>query len=182
MLASHSHGKGNVCVLRLFRTPDRHEVRQFEVETDLVGPVGGSYTDQDNSGIVATDTQKNTIFVLAQQLDRQHASKEDFAMLVARHFVKKYPSQVHACGVEVRETVWTRVEIEGKPHHHAFTRKGDFVGFAKAEAEGPTGRVTHLESGVRGLTVLKTTKYVFCAVSVPTRVAPLTHPARTEPR
>ena len=160
MLANHSHGKGCVCVLRVFRTPKRHEVRQFEVETDLVGPVGASYTNQDNSKIVATDTQKNTIFLLSQKLNFERSSREDFAILIARHFVRKYPDAVHACTVKIAETVWERVQVAGAAHHHAFTKKGTFVGHAFVKAEGSRGNVTSVESGVNGLTVLKTTKYV----------------------
>ena len=158
MLGSHSHGKGGVCVLRLFRSAERHEVRQFEVETELVGPVEASYTGADNSLVVATDTQKNTVFLLAKELDPSRSSREDFAVLLARHFVKTYPTAVHACTVRVKETIWERMTIAGKPHQHAFTRKGQFVGHAAAKVEGPKGRIAHLESGVRGLTVLKTTQ------------------------
>ena len=133
-------------------------MRQFEVWTDLIGPVDAAFIEEDNSRVVATDTQKNTIFLLSQKLDPERASREDFAILLARHFVKKYPEAVHACSVRVTETIWDRVKIGGQSHHHAFTKRGAFEGHALVEAEGIAGRVTRIQSGVRGLTVLKTTQ------------------------
>jgi urate oxidase len=160
MLAAHSHGKGSVCVLRLFRTPARHELVQFEVDTELVGPVDESFTQEDNSKVVATDTQKNTIFLLSQKLDLEHSSREDFAILLARHFVQTYPKAVHSCNVRVTETIWERLRVGGQPHQHAFRKLGTLVGHSLVAAAGAEGRITRVESGVRGLTILKTTQCV----------------------
>lgn len=52
------------------------------------------YTQGDNSDIVATDTQKNTVYLLAKR--HGVGSPEQFALLMARHFIDTYPFVVKA--------------------------------------------------------------------------------------
>jgi urate oxidase len=69
-----------------------------------------------NSGIIATDTQKNTIYALA----RLHGVGpiEGFALRLARYFVDKY-SQVDGSRQEVEEYTWNRIHTtEAGPHDH----------------------------------------------------------------
>ena len=67
----------------------------------------------DNSAVVATDTMKNTINVLAHQDLGQ--SIEPFALSVAEHFLKKYP-HVSSVTVEIAERVWHSNDSEEFPH------------------------------------------------------------------
>ena len=85
------------------------------------------YTDGVNTNVVATDTQKNTVYVLA----RQHPllSKEQFAALLASHFVAQYPQGVERSSISITEDYWERVSTHNdagslKLHHHAFQKRG----------------------------------------------------------
>jgi urate oxidase len=167
MLTAHQHGKGQVRVMKVFRNGWRHEVRQFLVETHLIGPVDNAFLESDNSMIVATDTQKNTIFILAKQLTEKTKSAEAFAKLIATHFINTYPNAVHECKVNVEEETWGRVFIDGKPHNHSFQKVGPNIGTAHCHAKrslsGGRGAVVvaRLIGGVKNLTILKTTKSSF---------------------
>jgi len=59
-----------------------HSVLQFNVEILLEGPTDAAFTSADNSLIIPTDTQKNTVYVLAKTTS--FACAEDFAVIVAR--------------------------------------------------------------------------------------------------
>ena len=69
-LADHNHGKARIRVLKVGRSDQRHTVHEYTVETKLFSPVYTRvFTEQDNTGLVATDTQKNTV-----RLPPPHAS------------------------------------------------------------------------------------------------------------
>jgi urate oxidase len=167
MLTAHHHGKGQVRVMKVFRNGARHEVRQFLVETNLIGPVDGAFLNSDNSMIVATDTQKNTVFILAKQLTERTKSAEAFAKIIATHFVSTYPNAIHECKVNVEEETWNRIHIDGQPHNHGFQKAGPNVGTAHCHVKRslPGGRgnvvVAKLTGGVKNLTLLKTTQSSF---------------------
>ena len=61
------YGKANVRVLRVQRAEDRHQVRESRVTIILDGEFSRAYTDADNASVVATDTMKNLVNVLALQ-------------------------------------------------------------------------------------------------------------------
>lgn len=75
----------------------------------------------DNSDIVATDSQKNTVYLLA----KQHGVKspEEFALLLVRHFLKQY-RHVAEAHVHIQEYPWKRVnyakDSNQVDHNHAF--------------------------------------------------------------
>ena len=70
-LAAHYHGKRSVRVLRVRRQESGLEtVQEYNVQTRLFSPeYSKTFTHEDNSGLVATDTQKNTVYVVAQRTD-----------------------------------------------------------------------------------------------------------------
>lgn len=77
--------------------------RVFALEVD-VEVVGGdflaSYTEGDNTGLVATDSMKN--FIIRQALSYEGATIEGFLDVLGRGFLTTYP-QIHALRVEGRE-------------------------------------------------------------------------------
>jgi urate oxidase len=101
--------------------------------------------------VVATDTIKNTINVLA----KKHLAHEieRFAVTLGQHFVSKY-AQVEQAEIEIAERKWERMTIDGKPHPHSFA--------AGSEARMITRVIcatneTSVESGARDLVILKST-------------------------
>lgn len=61
------YGKNFVKVLQLRREGKIHYVKEIEVSTQLTLNNTKDYIHGDNSDIIATDSQKNTVYVLARQ-------------------------------------------------------------------------------------------------------------------
>ena len=60
----------------------------------------------DNSDIVATDSQKNTVYLLAKKHGIENPEK--FGLLLATHFLNKY-AHVQEAHVHVEEYPWQRI-------------------------------------------------------------------------
>ncbi|CAM9583158.1 unnamed protein product [Ectocarpus fasciculatus] len=166
VLASNHHGKGRVRVTKVIRRGPVHSVLQFNVEILLEGPTDAAFTAADNSLIIPTDTQKNTVYVLAKTTSFDCA--EEFAVIVARHFLATYPDLVHRCRVMVKEDTWRRVQTADstgkiREHDHAFLKGGPHYMFGRSEGtRQPCGRISiRAFGGVKGLTLFKTTQSSF---------------------
>lgn len=154
-LHSHRYGKAKVRVLKVFRSDSTCSLKELEVFILLEGAFEGSYTKGDNSEIVATDTMKNTINVLAHQQLGQ--SIEPFAISIAEHFLNKY-SQVNSVTVEVAERVWQQMDLGGQPAPSSFTSEGKATPFTSVVGTANGMEVT---SGIRDLIILKTSGSAF---------------------
>ena len=145
------YGKANVRVLRVQRAEPRHEVREARVKVTLDGDFARAYTAADNSAVVPTDTMRNLINVLA--LEHVDTANEPFALAIAQCLLDRY-RQVSEAQVEIDETAWSRMLIDGRPQDHSFVR---------AESGSPFARVTatrtsrEIVAGVRDLAIMKTT-------------------------
>lgn len=75
-----------------------------------------AYIVGDNKEVVATDSQKNTVYLLA----KKHGIKtpEEFGVVVVNHFLYTYKQVVEA-KCHVIEYPWERLQA-GAPHNHAF--------------------------------------------------------------
>jgi urate oxidase len=91
------------------------------VSVALAGDFAGTHLTGDNSKVVPTDTQKNTVFAFAK--DTPLGEIEDFALRLARHFVREHAS-VRRARVSIAEQPWRRIAAGGRPHPHAFERAG----------------------------------------------------------
>lgn len=145
------YGKANVRVLRVQRTGSRHEVRESRVTVTLDGEFSRAYTAADNSAVVATDTMKNLVNVLA--LAHPDAENEAFALAVAQCFLERYEQVSEAC-VRVEETAWSRMRIDGVEHPHGFVRGEGGTPFASAAVTRTSRRI---EAGFRDFAIMKTT-------------------------
>lgn len=145
------YGKANVRVLRVQRTGNRHEVRESRVTVTLDGAFSRAYTAADNSAVVATDTMKNLVNVLA--LAHPDAANEAFALAVAQRFMERY-EQVSEASVRVEETAWSRMRIDGVEHPHGFVRGEGGTPFASAVVTRTSRRI---EAGFRDFAIMKTT-------------------------
>lgn len=61
------YGKNFVRLLHVKREGKRHTVRELEVSTNLTLNDTRDFVFGDNSQIIATDSQKNTVYILAKQ-------------------------------------------------------------------------------------------------------------------
>jgi urate oxidase len=156
-LSENSYGKSSVRVTKVLRHQDRHEAIEYAVDIALEGDFAESYTAGDNRKLVATDSMKNTVYVLAKE--KSFDSPEGFAVEVARHFCTTY-EQVKTTTVSVKQSLWQRIELGGKPHPHAFVAGAGDRRIARARLVKPANR-PELAGGIEGLQVLKTTASEF---------------------
>ena len=61
------YGKNYVCLLHVKKEGSHHHVKELEVSTALTLNDAQDYLKGDNSKIVATDSQKNTVYILAKK-------------------------------------------------------------------------------------------------------------------
>ncbi|MGE5718593.1 MAG: factor-independent urate hydroxylase [Nocardioidaceae bacterium] len=146
-LGGNRYGKAEVRLMKVDRTTDRHVLHDLTVDVALAGDMDAVHLSGDNSAVLPTDTQKNTVFAFA----REHGvgEVEEFALRLARHFVDSQPSIQHA-RVSVREQPWRR--LEDRPH--SFAQSGGEVRTATVTYDGAAER---LLSGLTGLLLLSTT-------------------------
>jgi urate oxidase len=153
VLRDNSYGKSRVRLTKVVRNGPRHDLFEIDADVQLEGEFAAAYTAGDNRAVIATDSIKNTVYALAKE--NAFDSVEQFALILVRHFVATY-SQVSKATVELTQSSWRRIEIDGRPHDHAFTGAGPQRRYGKAVlARGDAG--PRLTGGVRDLLVLKTT-------------------------
>src|SRR6476619_299564 len=99
-LGQNAYGKNAVNLSKIIRHQDHHEFRQISVSVALEGDFLTAHTEGDNSKILPTDTQKNTVYALA----KEHfiSGIEDFGIILSRHFKKNNP-QVSKVRIEILE-------------------------------------------------------------------------------
>jgi urate oxidase len=150
-LIQHRYGKARVQVLKVRRAGKVHSLKELDVKVMLEGGFHASYTRADNRLVVATDSIKNTINVLA----KTHLGPETevFGVALGEHFLKTY-KHVSRVVVDLREHCWSRIRAAGKLHPHSFAEKNSARPFARITA---TRKKIEVESGIDELLVLKST-------------------------
>src|SRR3954470_23320029 len=120
-LAADSYGKSDVRLTKVTRRGDIHHLTEMSVAIELRGDFTRCYTEGDNSMVIPTDTQKNTVYALAKK--HSFDSIEQFAKILGKHFVDNF-SHVSSATVSMEESLWSRIPLSGKPHDHAFIGGG----------------------------------------------------------
>lgn len=116
-ISDSGYGKSAVKILHLKRFGKRHEIKEFEVSTTLRLSSHKDYEYGDNSHIIATDSQKNTVYLIAKKYGVN--APEHFGMVLCNHFLNTY-SQVKEVTVKVEEYPWQRINRNNEDHNHAF--------------------------------------------------------------
>jgi urate oxidase len=150
-LRHNAYGKSQVRLTRITRHADRHDLKELTVSIQLEGHFAHAYTAGDNTAVVATDSMKNTVYVLAKSLGV--ADLESFGLALARHFLNEY-AQVTRAAIELEEHPWQRLDIGGRPHPHAFQGSSGERRISSVRGERDGCRVA---AGLAGLLLLKTT-------------------------
>jgi urate oxidase len=149
LLGPAQYGKAEIRVLHVDRAPLRHEVTDLNVTVTLAGDMAGTYLTGDNSGVLTTDAQKNTVYAFARSGVRP---VEEFALRLARHFAQI--GSVERARVRIEEFGWQRIHAGGSPHPHSFERlAGTKIISACVHADGRT----EIVAGVDDLVLLKST-------------------------
>lgn len=150
------YGKNNVKLLHVRRDGPVHSIKEYEVNTQLTLETDKDYIHGDNSDIVATDSQKNTVYILAKK--HGVTSPEAFALLLSSHFLNKY-AHVNRVTIDVEEYPWRRQVMDGRAHNHAFVYSPEYhhtCRVVQRREEKP-----EVMTGLQGLRVLKTTQSAF---------------------
>jgi urate oxidase len=104
--------------------------------------------------VVATDTQKNTIYAFARE---GIGSPEAFLLRLGKHFTSNF-DWVTGGRWAAESYKWDRIQAHGALHDHSFVRSGQEVRTAVLVRDGGT---EHLIAGLKDLTVLKSTQSGF---------------------
>jgi urate oxidase len=149
VLGSNSYGKAETRLVRLRRDSAEHELTDLNVSVALGGDLAAAHESGDNSNVLPTDTQKNTVYAFA----RSHGVDqiEEFGLLLARHFVDSQPS-ISVARVSIEEYGWRRLGP------HSFVRTGEGTRTAVVTYDGETAWVV---SGVANLVLLNSTDSEF---------------------
>jgi urate oxidase len=151
VLGDNQYGKAECRLVRVTRDGAVHAIEDLTVTSQLRGDFEACHTRGDNSQVVATDTQKNTVYAYA----REHGigSPEQFLMTLGQHFVDDFP-WVTGGRWEAEQHGWDRIVVDGQPHDHSFVRTGRETRTAVVQiVEGHT----HVIAGLTDCTVLKST-------------------------
>jgi urate oxidase len=144
-LGDNQYGKAEIRVMKVDRDQPRHVLHDLTVSIALAGDMDAVHLVGDNSAVLPTDTQKNTVYAFA----REHGvgQVEDFAALLARHFVETQEA-VRRATVSIDEHQWERLG------DHSFARVGQETRTTTVvhDEGGPTFR-----SGLRDLVLLSST-------------------------
>lgn len=155
-LGTNAYGKNAIHLSRIIRHADHHEFRQVSVSVQLTGDFDAAHTQGDNSLVLPTDTQKNTVYALAKA--HFTGAIEAFGLVLARHFVARN-AQVSKARIEIVEHGWQRMNFDGQAHGHAFTGGGSEKRRAVV-ALSADGTLT-VWAGLKGLLLAKTTNSGF---------------------
>ena len=67
VLGPNRYGKAENRVVRIYRDSPRHEIRDLNVSTALRGRFDAAHLEGDQSAVLPTDSQKQTVYAYAQR-------------------------------------------------------------------------------------------------------------------
>jgi urate oxidase len=151
VLGANQYGKAECRLVRVTRDTPVHTIEDLNVTSQLRGDFEACHTAGDNSQVVATDTQKNTVYAFARE--RGVGSPEAFLIGLGRHFVDDFV-WVTGGRWEAEQYAWERIAMDDGPHDHAFVRTGQEVRTTVVQMDG---EATWVISGLEDCVVLKST-------------------------
>ncbi len=151
-LGHNQYGKAEVRLVHVDRSTPVHRITDLTVTSQLIGDFADTFRTGDNAKVIATDTQKNTVYALARL--GGVGAPEEFALRMARHFVDGF-EQVSGARQEVLQHSWGRISTTGGgPHDHSFFRDSAETRTTVVTKHGADEVVI---SGLTDLVVLKST-------------------------
>lgn len=154
-LGENRYGKSRIRLVTVRRGPNQHELRDLTVAVALEGDFEAVHTKGDNTGVIATDTMKNTVYAFAR--DRFTGSAETFGLELARHFAAY--DVVSRATVDLELHGWERIGVNNGYAPAAFRRTGELTRLATISVDA--SGAAEVEAGLGDLTVMKTTKSAF---------------------
>ncbi|SER18282.1 factor-independent urate hydroxylase [Lentzea albida] len=147
VLGPNQYGKAENRLVTVSRNGSVHTIKDLTVSTSLRGDLADTHLTGDNAKVLATDTQKNTVYAFAKQAPVGEI--EDFALRLGRHFVGSQ-EPITGARILIDEHAWDRID----GHDHAFAQGSNEKRTTAVTIEGSQAWVV---SGVRDLVVLKST-------------------------
>lgn len=147
VLGPNQYGKAENRLVTVSRNGSVHTIKDLTVSTSLRGDLSDTHLTGDNAKVLATDTQKNTVYAFAKEAPVGEI--EDFALRLGRHFVSSQEA-ITGARVLVDEHSWDRID----GHDHSFVQGSNEKRTTAVTIEGSQAWVV---SGVRDLVVLKST-------------------------
>jgi urate oxidase len=157
MLIQSAYGKSRVRLVQVARHGDRHDLSDLNVAIRFEGEYAESYTAGDNSGVLPTDTMKNTVYALAARHGIQEP--EVFGVSLATHFLERN-RRLADVRVDLSARTWERVRSAGREDGHAFMGRGPDARTASVNASRAR---TVIAAGVQDLLILKSSRSAFAA-------------------
>jgi urate oxidase len=143
VLGANGYGKAQIRLVRVRHGDHGDDISDLNVSVMLEGDFGRAFTEGDNSAVLTTDAQKNTVYAFAGQ--HPASPVEEFGLLLARHFRR---GAVDRARVTIEQYPWDRVA------EHSFSRAGSHVRTATVSCDGDGENVS---AGLAGMTLLNTT-------------------------
>ncbi|MFI5955080.1 factor-independent urate hydroxylase [Cryptosporangium sp. NPDC051539] len=150
-LGPNQYGKAGVRLV----TVDGGVVTDLTIASALSGDLEATHYTGDNSAVLATDTQKNTMYAFAREFGV--GSPEEFGLRLGRHFVTSQKA-ISTARLTVEQHRWERIPVDGEPAPHSFVRSGTETRRARVVVSEDSAAVS---SGLGGLTVMNTTDSEF---------------------
>jgi len=151
VLGANQYGKAEVRMVYVDRSSPVHQITDVNVTSQLIGDFLDTHLTGANDAVIATDTQKNTVYAMART--GGITSPEEFALRLARNYVDKY-DQVTGARMAVEQYSWDRIATSSGPHDHAFSKGTAETRTTVVRKDGAEETVI---SGLSGLVVLKST-------------------------
>jgi len=142
VLGANQYGKAEIRLLHVSRDGGTHMIRDLSVSVALSGDLAATHLTGDNTAVLTTDAQKNTVFAFAKEYGVDQI--EDFALLLARHFVDSQAA-ISFARITVEQYPWERLG------GHSFCRSGREIRTAMVSYDGHDSWIV---SGLRDLTLL----------------------------
>lgn len=118
-LGRNRYGKSGIHLATVVRRDGRHEFFEREIEVRLEGDFEDVHRKGDNASVLPTDTMRGSVYALAKE--RPDEEIEAFALRYTAYLLDASPAATLA-ETWITERPWDRVEIEGRPHPHSFSR------------------------------------------------------------
>jgi urate oxidase len=150
VLGPNRYGKAEVRVVHVDRSSAEHRIRDWNVSMSLAGEMTAVHLSGANDSVLPTDTQKNTAYVLAQELG--DVEPEVFALALARHFLTRGETSSRA-RIAVDSYGWSRLGP------HSFAREAGEIRSTTVVLDEQEG--LSVVCGLRDLVLMNTTDSEF---------------------
>ena len=154
VLGANQYGKAECRLVRVDRETARHRITDVSVTSQLRGDLEAVHTEGDNAHVVATDTQKNTVYAFARD---GIGAIENFALRLGAHFTDSF-DWITGGRWEIEQYQWSRIANGEDGYDHSFVKASDEKRNTIVTIDGENISIV---SGVSDLVVLNSTASEF---------------------